>query len=244
MTIASSIITDAYRESNIIALSASPSTAQVTEALRRLNAILLSTVGNEAGDGLTEYNIEGNYTDESLTSPWIPDNARLMFSNTVAKEYNLDPYPKEGQRFAVVDVLGNFATYNVVINGNGRRIEDADSLTLDTDGLYRQWLYRSDIGGWVRVAALVSTDEMPFPQDFDDYFIVALAFRLNPRYGQLISAETLQAYNRSKRQLAARYNTDKQIRSDLSGYNWLADRQAYGRFYENEFEVGLVYPWR
>lgn len=245
MTLVSSIITDAYRESNLIPLVATPNSNQIAEALRRLNTILMSTVGNEAGDGLTEYNIEGSYTDEQLTSPWVPDNARLMLNNTSAKTYLLDPYPQEGQRFAIVDVGSNLATYNVVINGNGRRIEDAATITLSTDDIYRQWLYRSDTGNWVRIAVVVEADEMPFGVEFDDYFITALALRINPRYGQIMAPESMAAYNRSKSQLRSRYRTKKQVQSDLSPYNWLSeDQNGYGHYSDGDFAVGNVYPWR
>lgn len=244
MTLVSSIITDAYRESNLIPLVATPSANQIAEALRRLNAILLSTVGNEAGDGLTEYNIEGTYNDESLTNEWIPDNARLMLNLTGAKEYSLDPYPQEGQRFAVVDVGSNLATYNVVINGNGRRIEDAAAITLSTDDSYLQWLYRSDIGNWVRIAVLEEADEMPFGIEFDDYFITALAFRLNPRYGQMISAETMNAFQRAKGQLRSRYRTSKQIQSDVSSRYWYADDTSYGYSDDVGFSIGRPSLWR
>lgn len=243
MTLVSSIITDAYRENNLIPLISTPSAAQVTEALRRLNAILLSTVGNEAGDGLNEFNIEGSNSDESLVNDWIPDNARLMFNNTSAKAYDLDPYPKEGQRFAIVDVLGNLATYNVVISGNGRRIEDAATLTLSTNSLYRQWMYRSDIGNWVRIAAVEEDDEMPFPQEFDDYFITMLAIRLAPKYGQILPNETSQALARARRQLTARYSFSQQRESDLSGRGLIADRQYFDGWNSADFDTGRIFRW-
>ena len=245
MTLVSQIITDAYREGNIVPLVSTPNTNQVAEALRRLNVILLSTVGNEAGDGLTEINVEGDYTDENLLVQWIPDNARLMLNNTSAKEYNLDPYPQEGQRFAIVDVGSNLATYNVVVNGNGRRIEDAATVTLNTDDIYRQWLYRSDIGNWVRISILEDDDEMPFGVEFDDYFITSLALRLNPRYGQQMSPETQAAYNRAKSQLRSRYRTHKQMVSDLSPFNWYANENEHTGYTDHgDFSTGRPLSWR
>lgn len=244
MTLVSQIITDAYRENNLIPLVATPNANQIAEALRRLNAILLSTVGNEAGDGLNEYNIEGDFTDEALLTPWVPDNARLMLNNTSAKEFLLDPYPQDGQRFALVDVAGNLNTFNVVLNGNGRRIEDAATVTLSTDDLYRQWLYRSDIGNWVRVAVVVEADEMPFGVEFDDYFTTALAIRLSPRYGQIIPPETLQAFNRAKSQLRSRYRVSREVESDLSSQNWYADENLYTGYTSGNFATGRPYRWR
>lgn len=245
MTLVSTIITDAYRESNLIPLVATPNANQITEALRRLNVILLSTVGNEAGDGLTEYNIEGDYTDESLTSPWVPDNARLMLNNTSAKTFLLDPYPQDGQRFSIVDVAGNLATFNTIIDGNGRLIEDAATITLNTNSIFRQWMYRSDVGNWVRIAEVISSDEMPFGLEFDDYFTTALALRINPRYGQIISPDTMGAYQRARSQLRSRYRTTRQVQSDLSSFNWYADQNEHSGYSDlNDFDTGRPLLWR
>lgn len=244
MTLVSQIITDAYRESNLVPLVSTPNANQVTEALRRLNVLLLSTVGNEAGDGLHEYNIEGEFTNEECLTPWVPDNARLMLNITAAKEYSLDPYPQDGQRFAIVDVAGNLDTFNVVVNGNGRRIEDAASITLDTAAIYRQWLYRSDIGNWVRIAEVTADDEMPFGVEFDDYFVTALALRVNPRYGQIMTPETNTAFNRAKSQLRSRYRTSRQMFSDLSPFNWYADQNEHtGYANVGNFATGRPNSW-
>lgn len=243
MTLVSQIITDAYHENNLIPEISVPNANQVTKGLNRLNRILLSTVGNEAGDGLTEYNVDGEFSDQSLTNPWLPDNARMMLNLTSAKSYDLDPYPQEGQRFAVVDVLGNLATYNVTLNGNGRLIEGATSLVLNTDDLYAQWLYRSDIGNWVRITTLADDDEMPFPVEFDDYFITLLAVRLNPTYGQMLPAETQQMLTRSRSQLRSRYRITKQVESDLSAMNWYSDDNLYNGYNEHNFSAGRPYKW-
>lgn len=245
MTLVSSIITDAYRESNLIPLVATPNANQVTEALRRLNTLLLSTVGNEAGDGLSEINIGGDYDEETLTNTWLPDNIRLMLNLTAAKTYLLDPYPQNGQRFAIVDVGGNLATYNVTIDGNGRRIEDTPTLSLTTDDLFRQWMYRSDTGNWVRIATVTDSDELPFPEEFDDYFITMLAIRINPRYGQELSGATQMALSRARRQLTARYKQTREVPSDVNPRGFLTDDQLYSRSGNAaDFATGRAYPWR
>jgi hypothetical protein len=209
MTLVSSIITDAYRESNLIPLSATANANQIAEALRRLNNIVLSTVGYEAGEELNDLTIGGDYDQSTELGDYLPANIRLMLNLTAAKAYDLDPEPYEGQRLAIADVTGNLATYNVVLSGNGRLIEGATSLTLNTDDLTRQWMYRSDTGNWVRIDELVSSDHLPFPSEFDDYFITMLAMRLNPRYGQAVSGETTVALRRSRNQIRARYRNTK-----------------------------------
>jgi hypothetical protein len=95
---------------------------------------------------------------------------------------------------AAVDALGNFASSNLTINGNGRLIEGATSVTLNVNGTARQWMYRADTGNWVRISSLAAGDEMPFPQEFDDYFQVRLALRLVSRHSTSLA---LKASSRS-----------------------------------------------
>ena len=52
MTTVSQLITDAYRESNLIAVNSSPTSPEQTEALRLLNRVVKSLFGNEMGDPL------------------------------------------------------------------------------------------------------------------------------------------------------------------------------------------------
>lgn len=209
MTLVSEIIKSAYRESNLIPLAATPSANQTTEALNRLNPIILTSVGFEAGDPLTDLNYGGDFSQADSFGSWVPDNMRLVFNLTEAVSIDLDPYPFDGQRLAFVDAGGNLATYNVTLDGNGRTIEGASSVTLSTNSDNRQWMYRSDTGNWVKIEALDSSDEMPFPAELDDYFIISLAVRLNPRHGLVIPAESLEALKRYKSVLRSRYRNRK-----------------------------------
>lgn len=241
MTLASSIITDAYRESNLIPMGNAPNTNQTTEALGRLSSLILSTIGNEVGDSLDELNIGGNYDQSTVCSDAIPDNARLVLNLSSARTLNLDPYPFEGQRLSFVDVAGNLATYNLTLDGNGRKIEGGATIVLSTNSDTRQWMYRSDLGEWVKVTTLASSDALPFPIEFDDYFITMLAMRLNPRYGQALAAETVMTLKRSRNQLRARYHAWKQIRSDLDTRGFAGDKFQNTN---NEFNSGRPYSWK
>jgi len=244
LTLVSEIIQRAYRVSNIIPLGASPSTAQSTEALNLLNPLVLSTVGNEAGDDLIDVTVGGNYDQSSIFDPWLPDNTRLLLNLTEALTISLDPYPEDGQRFAVVDVDGNLGTYNVILDGNGRQVEGSATLTLSTNSLARQWMYRADTGNWVRIAALSTSDDMPFPTDFDDYFIVTLAMMLNPSYGQSLSPEAIKRMARSRSQLIARYSQIKEVDSDVDWRMIPSQRRYYSNYGADNFATGRTYPWR
>lgn len=245
MTLASSIIKNAYRETNLIPMGVDPNTNQVDEALDRLNAVLLSTLGNEVGDGLNDINIGGDFDQTAWTSPNLPDDARLVLNLNTAETFLLDPSPYEGQRLSFVDVGNNLSTYNVVLDGNGRNIEGAATLTLNTDGDSRNWLYRADTGNWVKITSLASTDEMPLPVEFDDYFITALAMRLNPRYGQSLTQETVEYMKRMRSQLRARYHNYRQIRPDLDTRGWLSNPDGYYGYsgIQGDFNLGIPFSW-
>lgn len=227
MATANDIITAAYRESNLIALAATVSTAQQTEALNRLNSLILSSLGNEAGEELSDINIGGSYDQSSYCSQWVPANARLVLNLSSAKTLKLHPEPYEGQRLAVADVTGNLATFNLTLDPNGRRIENATTLALSANQLSRQWLYRGDIGDWKKITSLISSDEMPFPTEFDDYFVLMLAMRLNPRQGQAIARESAATLDRWSTALQARYRRPRPMQ-DMGSLGLLGqEHRAY-----------------
>lgn len=206
MTLASEIISRAYREANLVAIAGSPSTNEAAEGLSLLNSLILSTIGDEAGGELSDVNIGGSYDQSSVCSTNVPENVRLVVNQTAARTLTLHPQPYDGQRVAWVDASANFGTYNLTINPNGRKIGGStSSLVLSTNSDNRQYMYRADTGDWVRLTSLASSDTMPFPTEFDDYFIISLAVRLAPRNSAPIPQESIAALERQQGQIRARY---------------------------------------
>lgn len=206
MSLASSIITAAYRECQIVGITASPTTLETNEALTRLNSLLASVFGFEVGQELTDLSIGGEFDQSNIVREAVPDDARLVVSQSAAASVSLDPRPYDGQRVAVVDAAGTFASYNFTLDANGRKIEAAATLALATNGMSRQWMYRADTANWVRLSDLAAANEMPFPSEFDDYFITSLAMRLNPRHrAERMSDESIAALERQRVQIQARY---------------------------------------
>ncbi len=207
MTLISEIIQRAYRESNVITIGTSPTAAEIAEALPLLNSLILSTVGNEASEqGFQELIVGGEFDQSNSIGDYIPDNTRLVLNLSASDTLELTPYPYEGQQFSVIDALGNLATYPLTIDANGRSIEGSSTLVLSTNDLSRRWMYRADTANWVRIASLSSSDTLPFPEEFDDYFIIMLALRINPRHGVTLTPETSMALNRARRNLRSRYS--------------------------------------
>jgi hypothetical protein len=228
MTTLRSIVTDAYRECGITGVGLEPEADEFDEGLRRLQSIIKSVYGNEMGEPLRSinfgtYSLNNSYAksedaSSEINSVYIPSNVRLIFNTNTSNTLYLQPNPQDGARIGIVDSQGNFGTSPQTLNGNGRQIEGAQSIVLNTNSLNREWFYRADLGQWVRVTTLLASDSMPLPNEFDDFFITLLAFRLNPRYGAETSQETNEVLKRMSRHLRSRYAQSTEESSEYGLY--------------------------
>lgn len=224
MTLARTIISDALGEGGILPLGGTPDAASEAEGLRKLSSIVSSLIGAELGENLLSVSYgrngittqEGINADEKLQldASYAPSNSRIIANLEKASTLFLNPSPRPGARFAVVDASGNFSTRSLTINANGRKIENATTLSLATNGLVREWFYRDDLADWVRVTDLTLDTAVPFPAEFDELLVTMLASRLNPRYGQTLAAETSAALSRWRSLFRARYRQTKEVLSD------------------------------
>jgi hypothetical protein len=222
MTLISSIISDAFRTGNLTAVGTSPTAAQETEALRFLNRIVESFVGYDLGTSLQTVPLgkagvdTGEYVNfyEDTGYQFLPLNSRLHCNLSSATTIYLHPEPQDGSRFAVTDASNNLDTNNVTVDGNGSTIEDAATITLSTAGLNSEWFYREDLGNWVKLTDLLTTDQSPFPSKFDDMLITDLILRLAPIYGIATAQETMMANQKSRKKFRAKYSQIIQMRSE------------------------------
>lgn len=215
----SDIITDAFRESNLIPLNASPTAPETTEGLNRLQAIIKSVLGNEVGYIMQDWAItsasnitrpSGVALSSAQAAAWyVQPQARLQCDLSTATSIDLDPYPNDGQRFSVVDVGGNFASNNLTLDGNGRKVNSSSNIVFSTNDEVREFMYRADLGDWVEIDNFATDDNLPFPEDFNDYFTTALAMRLNPRYGRPLPPEAAARYDQQRLQIIERYNQSR-----------------------------------
>lgn len=236
MTQISEIIRQALRETNVVAITQDSNPTETAEGLARLQALVLSTLGNEVGYIMEDWNV---VSAASLTKPSgvpltaaqaaafaVPPNARLVCGLTGATTVLLDPQPQDGQRFSVVDADDGFASNNLTINPNGRKIEASTSnLVISTDGTAKQWLYRADSANWSVIDPLETDAEFPFPSDFDDYFIIMLAMRLNPRYGRELTKESAARMEQQRAQFIRRYSQTR-LRDPFQGEKTSAQGSA------------------
>jgi hypothetical protein len=213
VTLVSSIITDAFREGNIIPLGREPNTNQITEALRLYNANIRAIYGGDAGERLVDWPLGAYGLDEpGVVDPRTTDqiqrptgNARLIATNASAITVYLPPFPQDGAIMAIVDPYNRLATAPVTVDGNGRPVENAASVVLNVNGTTYGWFYRAELAEWVKLASLIATDENPFPDGYDDFFIIGLAMRLNPRYGRMMDPQTATVFKDARRRFVARY---------------------------------------
>lgn len=246
MTAIRQLVTDAFRESGLIETGGVPDGDEFEEGLRKLQSMYSGLFGNELGDPLTTLNFGKNGLSNSyataldyspeIAGTYVPPNVRLIFNVIGPQTIYLHPSPRDGMRLSVIDNAGNLATNNVIINGNGRQIEGANSVTLNTNSIARDWFYREDLGAWTRVTDLAAEDESPLPLEFDDMLSTLLALRLNPRYGAQMDQSTIEILERGRRIFRARYkqiseqsSEDALIRLPSNPY-WYSDVDPHSSF--------------
>jgi hypothetical protein len=217
MTVVSAIITDAYRESNLIGVGRVPTDPQNTEGLTRLQSLIAGVYGHDVGERLEDWMV-GYAGQQDPDHCWSANdwayplpNSRIILNHQNAETIYLPVVPDHGARISVVDVNSVLGTYNVTLMGNGRLIDGVASVVLNTNALNKTWVYNEDVSGWQALSTLALTDLLPFPVEFDDYFIITLAGRLNPRYGRSLSDLSLARLQELREQLEARYRQTRNM---------------------------------
>lgn len=226
MTLVSTIILDAFRESNILALAKAPTADQSTEALRLYSRVITGIYTGDGGERLQDWPL-GNFGRQPNSADWLPPadqlfyppiNRRLIASAVAPVETYLTPFPQDGARMGIADPFNRLAAFPVTLNANGRIIENDMAIVLNTNGTERQWIYRADLARWVRITDILEDGENPFPPEFDTMFIVLLAMRLNSRYGRMLDDQTIASLKENKQQFVARYiqSLPLEINDDLT----------------------------
>ena len=144
----------------------------------------------------------------TLVYPYPPKNSRIVFGN-VAGTLFFHEAPDDGSRMAIVQGSGagdsGTPGATIILDGNGRTIEGANTQSYSQPVAGRQWLYRADLGDWTAVLTLALTDNIPFPPEFDDLWICLLNIRLAPRYHKEVSSETKLIATQMLKTLKTRY---------------------------------------
>lgn len=236
MTQVSTIIEASFRELRALEYDRSVTRLQMAEALERLDSLVRSENGLDLGEQYTDWPL-GNFGVSSRDQQYFSgndierpyENARLIHSAETTKTIYFPVHPEDGARMAFTDPFNRLSVVPITLDGNGRVIEGTNAVTLSTDGTDREWIYRADIGEWLRVTELQFDDEFPFPKEFDDYFIIGLAMRLDPRYKEEMNSFSLNRYAQIKKKFYGRYTRTKEVPSEVSMLKFSTDR-LWGRF--------------
>lgn len=220
MTIASAIITAAYRQENIIAAGTTETSAEQTEALALLNDLMYEVIGTELGELVCDWVIpraqtapfkERNpydpyaerTTNENLNMQPIA-NSRLLTKISAAKTVYFPEWPSDGARMTLADVGSTSAT--LTLDGNGRQIEDAASVNITVPTTTeREWFYRADLSNWVRLTDLALGTEQPFPRKYDRMLVTGLAIQLAPHTGREPKQITVDTFEKLRAKFKAQY---------------------------------------
>ncbi len=252
MTLATSIIQQAFREGNLIPVGKSPSTDQQTEALAQLTRLVRGILGYKMGENLSDWLVPQPQRTSPVSSnfPQFPsyptylssaiytnpnNNQRIVYGGTNQVVY-FSQKPNPGAQMAVVQASGAGDTgttgNTLTLDGNGFFIQDpADQLfkkqvvltfSSVTPFTPARWFYRDDLAQWMLVQDLTAgsgsagTDNLPYPPEFDDFFICALNKRLAPRYNKITARETIETALQTESAFLARYRqpTDSVYGSD------------------------------
>lgn len=215
-----SIIKYAYREGGLIQIGSDPSSVQLAEGLYALEAVISSMYGNEIGEPFVDvfYGVPEDANSfakdldiqNEIDRLYVLPNVRLNTHLSSSKTIYLNPSPNDGERFGVIDLGGNFSVYNLRLNGNGHKIEEAASKVLLEDGLIKSWIFRADLGQWSLVEGLNENSNSPFPPEFDNLLSIKLAMRLNPRYLVTADPQTIDEYRRLLKIFKARYKQKRE----------------------------------
>jgi hypothetical protein len=157
-------------------------------------------------DGINVYDRPFDWNAQVWAYP--PINSRLLCLVDSAQTIYMPVNPSPGSRISVVAISTDFTVDAITLDGNGHLVDGSSTFVCDGDDdttAYNFW-YNDATGDWQRYETIdAAGDEMPFPIEFDDYFITTLAARINPRYGRALSDETKLALGRAETMLRARY---------------------------------------
>lgn len=166
--------------------------------------------------------------------PYPPKNSRIVFGNVTNTAF-FPEAPEDGSRMMMVPGSGagdsGAAGQILTLDGNSRTIEGSNTQTYTAPITARQWLYRADTGNWEAIVPLALTDSMPFPMELDDFWEIALAIRLAPRYRAIISEDTKARFVETGQMVKTRYRQSgvavygssdfpRTLQSYLSGRWW------------------------
>ena len=214
MSTLSAIIGRSYRESQILDINVAPSIDQESEALEILRGIIRRY---ERQPVMTIWLGDFNYTKRQRGQVFkdftsyaniyaVPQDVYMNVNVTQSYTVCLPNDPGDGARINIIDVGNSLSSFPLTLEGNGNLINGALTETLSVNGSATEYMYRREQANW-RTVTLdpVASSNLPFDQMFDDMFVIELAMRLNPRYGDDMNELSVAMYQTMRAQFVGRY---------------------------------------
>lgn len=262
MTLNSTIISAAYRESNFTGQGATLTSEEQTEGLQLLQSLTDSFFGLIVGTKAKPWFVpfpfntspeQGNYPavpgDAGLRdrrdTQYPPPNSRVFLRNSQTETIYFQYQPEDGAMMQIVDA--GF-TAGVTLDGNGMFIGDTgvvytEVLTPSAPTSRvppRTYVFRGDIASWVLTSDLIYSGENPFPAAFDDYWITALAMRLAPRFGNMPSEVTMLRNKDMLTFIRGEYRQTEEAATHDAGVPTRQSYSYWGGGYGNDPDIGRL----
>lgn len=172
MTTCLSIVTSALRVCRVIGAGQTPPAGDAADAMSALQRRIRHLAGYGAAYPYRQRVVSGSHTIHR-------DDMGADCVVTATATLTLPENPRPGARVRVRALPG----VTVTVARNGLLIAGAASDATVSAGAMAEWMFRDDLGSWNLISALSLSDEMPYPDEFDDAWIYILAAVIGPEYG-------------------------------------------------------------
>jgi len=180
---------------------------QVTEALEALNGMLAGLQNEGIGGRQDGVDITGN---EEVNFP-----SYLYIKATAPLTIKLPKMANDGFLVSFIDINGSFAASNVTVDPQGVKIAGGLSLVLNINNTNDRYMYRADLGEWVKFSTLTINDNLPYPVDFDEALSSMLSIRTSAENADDIPQTAVLLAQNGLRRLQQRYSI-RESRYDAS----------------------------
>jgi hypothetical protein len=245
MTAVAEIIERGFFEAALTSELQHATPTQTTRAMTTLSTLVKFLYGTSAGESLTPFPLGNVGVKDPVQFDCfdrIPQNSMLIASNEAPLTVYLPPSPSDGARVGISDPFNRLQAFPITVTGNGRAVDGQMQQVVETNGANPVWFYRADLSAWVRIAPLLITDPMPFPEEFDEMFVLLLAMRLNPVYARDgISQAQAGMLGEMRQQFVARYlqSSPLEINPDIA----FMSRQSFDNGITGDWSGGSTAGW-
>ena len=189
------IAVDALRRIHVLEAGETPEASDKGVAMDRLLQLVVELPEYGAGRRLTEATTAINTTAH--------EDERIICSVT-GLTVTLPADPGDGARVSVVPLTGT-----ATVTPTTRKIEGGTTSVSVTEAT--TWAYRADLADWVKVTALTSTSDSPWPSSCDSSLAAILAFEIMDEFGAEMSPGLSAAYPKAKNYLSSKYTRPRAV---------------------------------